>query len=439
VPTLDGAEFVGHALRSVERESDPGIHCIVVDGGSKDETVSLVKTFANRIPLTLLERPDSSGWVWSTNLALGLADAPHCSLLHQDDSWLPGRAAAMKRIVASDPELSLVAHSVRYVDQGGRDVGRLSCPWKPLPFRLEAREARRHLIVQNFISTPGAVFRTDVARKRGGLDELLWYTADWDFWLKLAEAGPVGYLPRDLANFRLHWGSQTARGSADHLGFREQLEIVLDRHIDQTVPRAVRMAAQLSVQVNAALAQERHGRKGNWPAIAGQALGAGPRAWSVFLGDSRIAPRVLSRIRAERRAGTGLIASLFRRYQPLRFVVVGSMNTLFGYALYAGLIFLGAGVGRASIVSLIGSILVGFVAQGKIVFLGFGRWSFLKFLVVWTLLYGVYLGFVFAAESIGINNYVGGALAALVIAALSYVLQSTYVFPPSRGGHSDGS
>ena len=54
------------------------------------------------------------------------------------------------------------------------------------------------------------MFSRAAAIEVGGLDPDLWYTADWDFWLKLAAAGPTAYLPRPLAGFRIHAQSQTA-------------------------------------------------------------------------------------------------------------------------------------------------------------------------------------------------------------------------------------
>jgi putative flippase GtrA len=99
----------------------------------------------------------------------------------------------------------------------------------------------------------------------------------------------------------------------------------------------------------------------------------------------------------------------------LRFLVVGVVNTLFTYAVYAVCLFVGGSVGWASLISLIAGILFGFVTQEKIVFLGFGKWSFLKFLLVWALLYHVFVALVLLAESFGMNNYVGGALATPLI------------------------
>jgi glycosyltransferase involved in cell wall biosynthesis len=441
MPTLNGAAFLREALASVERENDSGIHCIVIDGGSTDETLSIANEFASRMPLAIHERADSPGWVWSTNRALEMAQSPHCCMLHQDDLWLPGRSDVLKDILGSAPKLALVAHSVRYVDRAGRDVGRLSAPWRAWPNRLEADEAVSRLLVQNFVSLPGAVFRTQEARACGGLDESLWYTADWDFWLKLARRGEVAYLSKDLAAFRLHPASQTARGSVDESAFRKQLETVLERHSMQVRDKAsVRNAAALSVSINVALAQESHGHAADWGSIALQALRAGPLALLRFVRDSRLSARVRSRIRAGSAAvhGESLLAGAFRRHRVLRFLVVGVVNTLFSYAVYAAFVF-GTSVRWASLVSLIAGILFGFLTQGKIVFLGFGKWSFLKFLLVWAALYHVFVVLVLLAESVGLNNYLGGAMATPVIAVLSYLLQSRFVFPSPQEGRSGGS
>ena len=65
----------------------------------------------------------------------------------------------------------------------------------------------------------------------GGLEEGLWYTADWDFWLKLATPGPTIYHPRPLAAFRIHPRALTMQGSSQLDDFQRQLEVVLDRHL----------------------------------------------------------------------------------------------------------------------------------------------------------------------------------------------------------------
>jgi glycosyltransferase involved in cell wall biosynthesis len=302
IPTYNGSRFVAEALASIERERDRGIECIVVDGGSSDDTAAIVRGFSSRINLVLREEPRSGNWVWSTNLALRLANAPHASLLHQDDLWLPGRASRIRAVLDGAPDAVLVVHATRFIDAGGKRVGALACPWPPWPKTVSRNAALRALLVQNFISAPSTVFEVNLARSLGGMDEALWYTADWDFWLKLVSNGPVAYCAEQLAAFRLHAGAQTMRDSADGADFRRQLDIVVQRYINGIDiahgRRSVERLAHFSARLNCALASSSHGGKPDWGSLLREWFSLNPVEWWRFIRDSRIAARVVSRLRA---------------------------------------------------------------------------------------------------------------------------------------------
>jgi hypothetical protein len=159
------------------------------------------------------------------------------------------------------------------------------------------------LLVQNFVPLPAAVFRREDALKVGGLDPELWYTADWDFWLKLAARGPTRYLPRPLAAFRLHPESQTVKRSGGMAEFRRQHEIVWERHWprwrEQIANRdRVESAFRLSTELNLLLAGLLHRGETNWRRLIGATLDAGLAGMTHFVNASRIAERASARIRA---------------------------------------------------------------------------------------------------------------------------------------------
>ncbi len=124
--------------------------------------------------------------------------------------------------------------------------------------------------------------------------------------------------------------------------------------------------------------------------------------------------------------------SAFHGSRPLRFLVIGTINTAFSYGVYAAMIFAGLGPAWASMISLVSGIAFGFATQGKIVFPGGGKWAFARFVAVWAVIYNVFVFLVYLAEHFGINHYIGGAIATPVVAVLSYFLQSRYVFRPDR-------
>ena len=159
------------------------------------------------------------------------------------------------------------------------------------------------LLVQNFIASPTPVFRRDAWIASGGLDESLWYTADWDLWLKLSAAGAVHYHPEVTSGFRIHSGSLTMAGSRNSVELEQQMRTVLERYLPRLGARSqyVERAARASIVVNLALASAAAGDpRGLWGAL-GSVLRLRPAAIRRFLRDTRLLERVVPRVRARMR------------------------------------------------------------------------------------------------------------------------------------------
>jgi GT2 family glycosyltransferase len=301
VPTYNGAAFLRDALESVCAQGDAALEVIAVDDGSTDATLAILADYARRLPLTALTRRVGN-WAANTNLGLERARGEWACLLHQDDLWRPGRLAATRRALAAGPAPALLLHAADFIDPAGRTVGRWRCPLPPGRGGSAPQQTAARLLVQNFVPLPAALFRRADALRVGGLDPGLWFTPDWDFWLKLAACGPTRYLPAALAAFRLHPASQTVTRSGRSAAFRRQYEVVRDKHWDRwrgrlAAPRRVAAASRLAVEVNVALAARHHGEPVDWRRLLA-AAGVGPGTWGYFLRNSRVVERVLARLRA---------------------------------------------------------------------------------------------------------------------------------------------
>ncbi len=64
--------------------------------------------------------------------------------------------------------------------------------------RLDSDIVVPRLLVQNFLAMPAPLVRREAMLQVGGMDDTLWYAADWDLWLKLAALGPTLYVPQAL-------------------------------------------------------------------------------------------------------------------------------------------------------------------------------------------------------------------------------------------------
>ena len=297
VPTYNGANYLRQTLDSVLSQSDPEIEIIAVDDGSTDGTVELLKHYSRILNLRIVSRGRVGNWVANTNFGLSLATGEYACFLHQDDYWLPSRLEKLKALTLSYPQAVLLLHSSYFVDKDNRVTGSWNCPFPRRTGVIPANYAFRRLVVQNFIAIPAPIFKRRACIEAGGLDETLWYTADWKFWLKLATLGDWIYLPEPLAAFRIHSKSQTISGSAAGRNHSAQMKAVLKgvlpavRHNDP-----LRRLARYSVHVNHSLAHYFYGGKLPLRRLFVQGISLGPVGLLRYFRYSRIVERVTARL-----------------------------------------------------------------------------------------------------------------------------------------------
>jgi GT2 family glycosyltransferase len=301
MPVRNGENYLDHALRSILSQQDDGIEVIAVEGGSTDRTVEILESYMGWLPIRLLRSGATEGWAAKTNHGLADARGDFVCFLHHDDLWLENRLRVLKRLVEQAPDTTMFLHPSWFIDPTGKRVGVWRCPLAHA-VELGPEEVVERLFVQNFISMPAPLFSRAQALRVGGMDEGLWYTADWDFWLKLAAAGKTVYHPRALSAFRIHPHAQTMQGSSDIAGFRSQQEIVLAKHLGREgairpIKPSTQRVARFSIEVNTGLAALAHGCSMSPFQLMSGFFSLGPTGWYRYLRDSRIVERALSRYR----------------------------------------------------------------------------------------------------------------------------------------------
>jgi hypothetical protein len=299
IPSYCGERWIEIALQSLVCEASHGIEVLLVDGSPTPATLDIAERFMGSLRLRVFKRVDLKSWQAKTNFGVEMAESNHVCWLGVDDVWLPGRASAARAWIEADPQAALHLASSLIIDKHGRKLGVWRCPLlaeAALPSNLVIER----LLVQNFIAAPAPIFRKDAWLGRGGVDEELWYTADWDVWLKLAALGPVRYHDLPTVGFRIHGGALTVTGSRQATDFADQMNIVLSRHLAilDRGSRDVERAARVSVVVNSALASAAAGDRRKLLRAGLQVLRLGPFGIHRYLRDSRILDRMVPRIRA---------------------------------------------------------------------------------------------------------------------------------------------
>jgi glycosyltransferase involved in cell wall biosynthesis len=300
MPSHNGEQWIDTSLRSIAVEATEGIEVVVIDGSPTSATRDIARSYTDRLRLRVLERCDLPSWQTKTNFGVQIAESSHICWLGADDVWLPGRSAAVRAWIEAAPDAALHLASAAIVDKRGRNLGIWRCPL-PASGELRSSLVTERLLVQNFVAAPAPVFRKDAWLGCGGLDENLWYTADWDIWLKLAALGAVYYHDIVTVGFRIHGGSLSVTGSRDAADFTNQMQIVLNRHLAKLGggSKGLERAARASILVNTALASASEGDRRGLVRAAFQILQLGPTDIYRYLRDSRIVERLAPRVRAK--------------------------------------------------------------------------------------------------------------------------------------------
>lgn len=299
MPIHDGTEFLNETMQSIAAEPTDGVEIIAIDSSGDSACKEIVEHYQHRLPIAYHHRADLKQWPAKTNAAVQMARGKFVSMLHQDDLWLPGRINVLQNALNNHPTMAVHLSPAYIVDVRSRRLGLWRCPLAGRQVAPQEDVVER-LLIQNFIAIPAPLIRRDAWITVGGLDETLWYTADWDLYLKLAGAGDFVYEPSPTTAFRIHPESLTIRGSRDRHEFRTQMERVFQRHATKVGPKrlpAITKLASTSIEVNAALAATMNGNPAQILPAAKRLAALWPHQLFAYLRYSRLLERVTPRIK----------------------------------------------------------------------------------------------------------------------------------------------
>jgi glycosyltransferase involved in cell wall biosynthesis len=207
-PSLNQGRFIRETIESVLSQEYPALDYFVQDGGSTDETLDVLKSYAGRVPYV---SEKDRGQADAINRGLRLSRGEVLGYLNSDDVLRPGALHAVGEAFAANPDLLFVWGRAAYIDADGKSVS-------PYLVRPEALE---RLADSCFIAQPAAFFRRKVWNEVGEFDETLHHTMDYDYWLRIAgRYGPSCglFLDWELAGARLHENAKTVAGWDRALG-----------------------------------------------------------------------------------------------------------------------------------------------------------------------------------------------------------------------------
>jgi glycosyltransferase involved in cell wall biosynthesis len=196
-PSYNQAHFLPLTIESVLGQGIEGLDYIVVDGGSTDGSVDVLRRYDGRLRW-VSER--DRGQADAVNKGIRATSAEIIGWINSDDVYYPGSFQAVLDAFDSSPEVDIIYGDADHIDEIG---GILE------PYPTEDWDLSRLQDIC-FICQPALFFRRRVVERFGLLDDRLQYCLDYEYWLRLGFAGVrFSRLGRRLAGSRLYATTKT--------------------------------------------------------------------------------------------------------------------------------------------------------------------------------------------------------------------------------------
>lgn len=201
-PTLNQGQLIEGTLRSVKTQTYSNLEHIVVDGGSSDGTLELLRRYEPTYPLRWISEPDR-GMYDAVNKGLALSRGEILAYLNSDDLYFPWTVATVVDFFRRNPGTDFVFGDALSVDD---ETNSQRFYWTP-PFDLE------YLRQVGFLAQPTVFWRRRAYQCEGDFDTTLRHVADCDYWMRAGRHHRFSKIEEFLAVERDHALAQRYRTS----------------------------------------------------------------------------------------------------------------------------------------------------------------------------------------------------------------------------------
>jgi glycosyltransferase involved in cell wall biosynthesis len=211
--SFNQARYLEATIQSVLEQDYPRIEYIIVDGGSTDGSVDLIKKYEGKLAWWVSEQ--DKGQTDAINKGFNRAKGEILAWINSDDTYNPRAVGQAVKYLIENQEIGLVYADCNFIDENDNVIGKFNAA--QTDYR-RLREGYVHIPQQTMF------FRAKYWKELGPLDPSFYFAMDYDLWTRIAAHAPFKYLAgQTWANFRLHTSGKTV--AADDRCWPEMIRV----------------------------------------------------------------------------------------------------------------------------------------------------------------------------------------------------------------------
>jgi len=192
-PSYNQSRYIEETIQSVIGQNYAKIEYIIIDGGSNDGSIEIIKRYDGSLKDWISE-PDQ-GQTDAINKGFARTNGEILAWINSDDTYLPTAVSEAVDFLIKFPGVGMVYGDANLIDENGKVIG-----------KFPARQTDYKRLRRGYVHIPqqASFFRAELWKKVGPLDPSFYFAMDYDLWVRISRLAPIRYLPKTWANFRIH-------------------------------------------------------------------------------------------------------------------------------------------------------------------------------------------------------------------------------------------
>lgn len=221
IPSYNHAHYITDTIKSIFTQTYQNFELIVIDDGSSDNSLEVLKALQKEYSFTLVHR-ENKGLISTLNEGLSYAKGELFCAIASDDIMLQNRLEEQVTYMQKNPEFAMCFSKMMTIDNNNKILGYTKNK------HIETGDVFYQLYKTNFINAASAMHRTEVLRSIGGYSDKYKFE-DYPLWLAIAQKHKIGFVDEYHVQYRHH---DTNMSRQRLMIIREEEKILIDFNID---------------------------------------------------------------------------------------------------------------------------------------------------------------------------------------------------------------